>query len=128
MLKLARRAVPQGELGRVEFVHQTLPGWVPERAGFDLVVTHFFLDCFPSGILEKVVGHISEGMRRNASWLIADFALPARGPARWRSMAIHFAMYAFFRFAARLSSSRLVPPEPFLAQQGLVRTGFGEFE
>lgn len=128
MLEMARRVVPYHELSRVEFEKRTMPRWAPDREGFDLVVTHFFLDCFPAGILERVVGGIADGMRRDAAWLIADFALPARGPARWRASAIHFVMYAFFRWATRLPASALVPPEPVLTKQGLVRTGFKEFE
>jgi SAM-dependent methyltransferase len=128
MLEMARRAVPRRELGRVEFEHRALPGWVPERAGFDLVVTHFFLDCFPAEILERVVGSIAGALRRDACWLIADFALPARGPARWRARAILAVMYGFFRLVTRLPARSLVASEPMLLRRGCVRLAHREYE
>lgn len=128
MLEIARRTVPRGDLARVEFLHHTLPAWRPEPGGFDLVVTHFFLDCFPAALLEPIVVMIAESLRPDATWLIADFALPDRGLARWRAQAIHWMMYAFFRRMTRLPATALVPPEPFLARAGLVRRGIREYE
>jgi SAM-dependent methyltransferase len=128
MLEMARRAVPRGELGRVEFEHRVLPGWSPDRAGFDLLVTHFFLDCFPAETLERLVPILAQGLEPNAPWLIADFVLPARGPARWRARVIHALMYAFFRWATRLPARSLAAPEPWLLRNGFTCAAQQEFE
>lgn len=128
MIEHARRAVPRRESARVEFIHQPLPAWRPEAEGFDLVVTHFFLDCFPAEPLEEIVATFASALGAGGSWLIADFVLPERGLARWRAQAIHAVMYAFFRRMTRLPATVLVPPEPFLSRAGLLRTGVREFE
>jgi SAM-dependent methyltransferase len=128
MLAMARRSVPHRELGRVEFAHAALPDWAPARAAFDLVVTHFFLDCFPAHILGQIIQALANGMAPNALWWIADFSLPERGLARRRAQIIHFLMYAFFRPTTRIPARSLVPPEPELLRQGLVRKADREYE
>lgn len=46
----ARGAVEgAGESARVQFIQASLTEWEPAEMGFDLIVTHFFLDCFQSG-------------------------------------------------------------------------------
>ena len=57
------------------------------------------------------------GARSGATWLLADFQAPARGLARYRALAIHAWMYAFFRTATRLAARRLVEPDEFLRAQ-----------
>jgi len=58
---------------------------------------------------------------RDAVWLVADFAVPAQGPARWRARAVHALMYAFFRGAVGLPARRLTPPDALLRWHGFER-------
>ncbi len=108
------------DLRGVQFVHADALTWKPESASHDLVVTHFFLDCFPRLQLERVVTSLAGGAAPGAAWLLADFQVPVRGLRRYRALAIHAAMYAFFRVAARLPACRLVPPDDFLKAQNFV--------
>lgn len=128
MLALCRRAVPRRDVPRVEYLCRTLPDWVPARGEFDLVVTHFFLDCFPAPILDRVVACLADSATPQAAWLLADFVLPAQGPARWRARVVHALMYGFFRRATRIPARRLVPPESRLQTRGFVCTHRQEFE
>ncbi len=128
MLEMARRSVPDRELGRVEFAHATLPDWAPEPAAFDLVVTHFFLDCFPSPILEQVISALAAGLEPGALWCLSDFAVPKPGLARRRAQIIHALMYAFFRRTTRIPARSLVAPEPELMRQGWIRKAHREYE
>ncbi|RYD31103.1 MAG: class I SAM-dependent methyltransferase, partial [Verrucomicrobiaceae bacterium] len=43
------------EGARITFQHAMLPGWEPPAVQFDLIVTHFFLDCFTPEDLRRVV-------------------------------------------------------------------------
>lgn len=122
MLKAAhnRLAAAGTDADSVEFVHSNILTWTPKVREYDLVVTHFFLDCFPAGELARVVDTLARSASRTAAWLLADFQIPARGLRRYRAMAIHSLMYAFFRMATRLPARALVSPDGFLKTHGFV--------
>jgi len=55
--------------------------WRPESASHDLVVTHFFLDCFPGYNWSGRDPASPAVPAPGAAWLLADFQVPVRGPA-----------------------------------------------
>jgi len=126
MLRQARRRLG-AHAARVQWlVGDVLAG---EPAGpFDAIVTCFFLDCFPPDTLPTVVARLAQATAPGAPWLVADFALPSRGPARLRAAAVHGLMYAFFRRAAGLSARRLTPPDDLLRAHGFQLEARREFE
>lgn len=122
MLQLARirvrRELPNQE-HRVHFLHEDLRGFLPEANAYDLVVTHFVLDCFTETELSAVTGKIARAARPAASWLLADFALPSRGMTRlYAQLWLLHVMYRFFRITARISARELVDPSGFVSAQG----------
>ena len=98
MIAAARRRVRAAglDLRPIEFVQGDVLSWKPRAGAHDLVVTHFFLDCFTEPQVERVVGAPRRGAGRGATWLLADFQVPASGTARLRARAIHALMYGFF--------------------------------
>jgi len=122
MLAAARARLEHSGLDSrgVQFIHTDTLCWKPDCASHDLVVTHFFLDCFPHQQLEQVVANIARSAAPGAAWLLADFQVPALGLSRIRALAIHASMYAFFRVATRLPARRLVPPDGFLTARNFV--------
>lgn len=120
MLAAARRrvrAVP-GAVERVRFVAadartDPLPG-----AGYDLVVTNFFLDCFRPAELAVVVARAAEACAPGALWVDGDFRLPAAGWERPVARLALAGMYAFFRLTTRIPAGRLTDPAPLLAAAG----------
>lgn len=104
---------------RITFHCATLPGWKPPEGAFDLIVTHFFLDCFRPEDLSQVVASLAKAARPDALWLLADFRIPRRPlPARIRAQAVIATAYAFFRLVAGLKAGRLVNPFPLLEAEG----------
>lgn len=120
MLGQARRRIERAGLNghAIEFVHATLPTWQPPARNFDVIVTHFFLDCFAPAELGAVVAALAQAARPCACWLLADFAIPAAGWRRMRARAIHWTMYAFFRPIARVSARRVTAPDSLLRAHG----------
>ena len=88
------------------------------KGRFDLIVTHFFLDCFPAAQLAAVIELLADSASAGANWLIADFMVPERGWQRWRARLILWLAYAFFRRVTGLSAKRIVPPDEFLVRAG----------
>lgn len=130
MLAEARnRAEAEGlDMDRLSFVHATLPGWRPAAGSCDAIATPFFLDCFPPGELECVIAALAQAARPEARWLISDFAVPERGSARWRALAVHGLMYPFFRAITRLRARRLTPPDASLREHGFSLAGRQTYE
>jgi ubiquinone/menaquinone biosynthesis C-methylase UbiE len=106
---------------RVRFVHADLrsPGYLD--GDFDLVTTHFFLDCFPPEQLATVIAGLASVATADACWLVSDFHLPGSGPARIRARLILWLMYRFFRLATRLPARRLATPDALLESHGFRR-------
>ena len=120
MLRIAeqRWRAAGGKAESVEFIHAELPTWQPPAKRYDLIVTHFFLDCFPGEQLARIVESLSNAAAPGARWLVADFAVPERGWRRWRARLILSLAYAFFRRATALKARRVTAPDPFLAHAG----------
>ena len=125
MLEISKRTV---KTGRVKFVHADMLDWQAPDAAFDLVVTHFFLDCFTKEELATVIGNISRAATARADWLVADFEIPSSGPARLRARTILTLLYRFFRTTSGLRASRLIPPDEFLKIAGFSRKGRRTFD
>lgn len=106
------------DLGGVEFVHANVFIWKPPVTAYDLVVTHFFFDCFRRDQIDRLLEILEPALTRDAQWLLADFRVPPTGLARWRARWIVRAMYIFFRCVTGLAASSLVPAEEFLLPRG----------
>ena len=95
---------------------------LPE-ASYDLVVTHFFLDCFDDATLPDVVAKLARSATTDAQWLIADFSPPAHGWKRLHARSLIALMYWFFRAVAGLEARCLIDYHPSLSRQGFVQQG-----
>jgi SAM-dependent methyltransferase len=122
MLQLALHRIKAHKLDseRIEFVLEDALAWVPAKRAFDLIVTHFFLDCFRADQLERLINNLAAATRDAAQWLLADFQIPEGKLCRRRAQIIHRLMYGFFRLVTRLPARRLTPPDPFLEAHGFV--------
>ncbi|HXJ56194.1 MAG TPA: class I SAM-dependent methyltransferase [Verrucomicrobiae bacterium] len=120
MLTVARGRLRRAGLAdeRVTFLHADVLTWSAPQAAADLIVTHFFLDCFRPDQLEQIVPQLAHAARPAASWLLADFQVPAAGPLRWRACLMLKAMYAFFQRVTQLPANRLTAPDDFIRRNG----------
>jgi ubiquinone/menaquinone biosynthesis C-methylase UbiE len=133
MLRSARERVERelpDRVHRVRFYQRDITSWSPPEDHYDLVVTHFVLDCFPEAELADIVTNLARSAKPDAVWLLADFRMPPRGFARLRARIWVAAMYRFFRLTAGISATALIDPTPFLqaagfalARQHLFRNG-----
>ena len=125
MLQLARRRVEMEQPDRsdqVRFLHRDVTSWSPPENHYDLVVTHFVLDCFPEGELAGVIKRLASAGTPEAVWLLADFRLPGQGFARLRARVWLAAMYQFFRLTAQIRATELIDPTPFMQANGFALT------
>jgi SAM-dependent methyltransferase len=120
MIGLARRRVARvpGALPRARFIVADARTTPPPANGYDLVVTNFFLDCFPPAELALVIRRAAAACAPRAIWVDGDFRLPASGPVRPVARVLLALMYAFFRLTTRLPAGHLTDPGPYLAVEG----------
>ncbi len=120
MIQEARNCLARCRLdsNQVRFVQQDALTWPQPSGEFDLVVTHFFLDCFSADQLPVLVERLASGATSNATWLVADFCVPRSGWQRWRAQSIVALLYLFFQLTTDLAASRLTPPDPHLRAAG----------
>jgi ubiquinone/menaquinone biosynthesis C-methylase UbiE len=79
--------------------------FAPERS-YDLIVTHFFLDCLTQPEIERLCASIQPHMEPGALWLLSDFRIP-EGAMRWPARALVRLLYLAFRVLAGLRTTEL---------------------
>jgi len=111
LLRLARRLPPETP---VRLVHadalECEPARFPE-APFDLVVSHFFLDCLNETEMATLLAHVNDAADEAALWVVSDFAIPQRAPARLLGAWIVRGLYLAFGLLTGLRTRRL-PDHP----------------
>ncbi len=105
MLALAAHRAPACD--RIHFHHSDavrdpLPG-----RDYDLIVTHFFLDCFTPTELCDLVAKISAAAAPNARWILSEFHLPPAGWRRLRAKLWIGSLYFAFRVLTGLRARAL---------------------
>lgn len=50
--------------------------WQPERDTYDLVVTHFFLDCLTTDECRRLAARLWSAVSPSAVWVVSEFAVP----------------------------------------------------
>jgi ubiquinone/menaquinone biosynthesis C-methylase UbiE len=122
MLQLARSRLERRGLAvdGIQFVQADALSWKSPTQSFDLIVTHFFLDCFAPDQLQQLLAKLACACLPRSRWLLADFQIPEAGIRRWRAGLIHWMMYCFFRIAARLPAKHLTVPDPILRSHGFI--------
>lgn len=100
--------------------HQANALTAPLEGPYDLVVTHFFLDCLTQPELDSLINRIKPTLTPNALWLISDFRIPAgamRLPARLFIRTLYFA----FRLLTGLRTTHLPDHATPLTRAGLTQ-------
>jgi SAM-dependent methyltransferase len=128
MLKLLRRrcevASPTSP-SRLQTHHTDALTFSPsQREKYDLVVTHFFLDCLTQPDLEALITRVAPTLTPGALWLLSDFRVPPSGPMRLTAKFIVRSLYLAFRILTGLRTSHLPDHATPLAHAGLTRISY----
>ncbi len=87
---------------------------------YDLVVTHFFLDCLTQPELEALITRIAPMLSPKSLWLISDFRIP-NGPLRLPAKLLVRNLYLAFRIFTGLRTTRLPDHATPLIKASLTR-------
>ena len=73
---------------------------------YDLVITHFFLDCLTQAELESLLTRVLPTLTPGALWLISEFRT-APGPFHWPARLYIRGLYLAFRILTGLQTTRV---------------------
>jgi ubiquinone/menaquinone biosynthesis C-methylase UbiE len=73
---------------------------------YDIVVSHFFLDCFTEEQLQQLIARITPALRPGGRWLISDFRVPP-GSMHLPARAFVRSLYLAFRILTGLRVTHL---------------------
>jgi SAM-dependent methyltransferase len=92
----------------------------PTPQKYDLVVTHFFLDCLTPPELDSLIARINPTLPPEALWLISDFRIP-NGIMRLLTKLLIRSLYLAFRLLTGLRTNHLPDYATSLTNAGLTR-------
>ncbi len=111
MLTLARRRATAlaGHPARVRFHQTDALAWLRENSlgRYDLVCTHFFLDCFTQDELVPLAEAIDRQAARQMQWIVSDFRYPTGALTGKAGRFFIGFLYGFFRLSTALQVRRL---------------------
>jgi SAM-dependent methyltransferase len=113
--------------------HQANALTFPLEGSYDLIVTHFFLDCLTQSQLDSLIARLTPHLRPKTLWLLSDFRVPTglmRLPARFfiRTLYLAFRLLTGLRttrlpdFATSLNRAGLLPAVQHTSLFGLLTT------
>ena len=103
---------------RVRFHACDVQSFAAPADSYDLIVTHYFLDCFSNQELEDVVGRLASWGTPQARWIVSDFR-EANGPiGRLWTRGVIGGLYSAFRFSTGLKVTRLPEYKAALTRRG----------
>jgi SAM-dependent methyltransferase len=125
MLKLLRRRCEAASTNipdRLQTHHTSALAFSPSQGEkYDLVVTHFFLDCLTQPDLEALISRIVPTLTPGAIWLLSDFRVPPSGPSRLVANLVVNLLYLVFRILTGLQTTHLPDHATPLALAGFTR-------
>ena len=92
--------------------------WHPDRTGYDLVATHFFLDCLTTTEVASLVQRLTPATAENAHWLVSEFAQPTTAFGRLVAAPLVALLYKAFRGLTGLEPQTLPQHRLALSQAG----------
>ncbi|MEO6912235.1 MAG: class I SAM-dependent methyltransferase [Edaphobacter sp.] len=122
MLRLLRQrceATSCNAAARLQIHHTPALSFAP-AGPYDLVVTHFFLDCLTQPEIKTLIDRVAPALAPDALWLISDFRIPP-GAMRLPARIVVRTLYLAFRLLTGLRTNHLPDYRTPLTQAGLSR-------
>jgi SAM-dependent methyltransferase len=98
---LMRRAGPHANRVRIHLADAR--AWQPQNPPYDLVVTHFFLDCLSTDEAAALALTVSTAVSERALWLVSEFAIPDSGFGRLLARPLVAGLYRAFGWLTGLT-------------------------
>jgi ubiquinone/menaquinone biosynthesis C-methylase UbiE len=121
MLKLLQQRCGPQACHRICLHHADALDWKPTQS-YDLIVSHFFLDCFFPQQMERILAGVLPHALPGAQWVISEFAIPPNGFAAYLARGIIGSLYRAFGLLTGLPVRALPDYATSLRRRGLAPT------
>jgi ubiquinone/menaquinone biosynthesis C-methylase UbiE len=115
---LLRRAGPNSP--RLRSHHADARTFQPPNPPYDLIVTHFFLDCLTTAEIQSLAATLRSFATPQARWLISEFAVPATTFGRLIARPLIWSLYRAFGLLTGLTLRQLPDHRTALSQSGFI--------
>ncbi|WP_162601456.1 class I SAM-dependent methyltransferase [Occallatibacter savannae] len=92
--------------------------FTPSRHDYDLIATHFFLDCLTQNEVSDLASRLRRHAAPGATWLISEFAIPSSFFGRVFAAPLVRLLYLAFRLLTNLQIRSLPDHHSALSQSG----------
>lgn len=124
---MIRRARQRVRSASVRFIEGDAREILLADQTFDLIVTHFFLDCFTESDVARLVAKYRERLDPGGRWLWSDFAVLDHGLMKWPSRWVVRGLYRFFEYTCGVETRRLVDAGTLFESNGMQRVSRKRF-
>ena len=90
---------------------------------FDLIATHFFLDCLTTVEVESLAIRLRESITSDGAWVVSEFAIPENWYGRLIARPVVTALYLAFGCLTGLAIRELPRHREALQRAGFILTG-----
>lgn len=121
MLARLKRAAG-ANAARVQTIVADARSWgahVSEAVTFDLVYTHFFLDCLGDAEVGPLARRVAARLTPGGIWVVSEFAVPDSPMGRWVARPVVGFLYGAFAILTGLAVRRLPDYRAALREAGL---------
>jgi SAM-dependent methyltransferase len=121
MIELAEKRITgmgRAARRRVSFHASDIREFASRPEEYDLIVSHFFLDCFSDAELADVVGSLADWAAPEVTWIVSDFREMEGLISRIWTSGVTRTLYAAFRLTTGLQVMRLPKYLHAIAQAG----------
>ena len=94
--------------------------WEPQNPRYDLVVSHFFLDCLTTKEVKSLVARLRPCVKPGALWVVSEFSTPPGWYGWLVARPLVTALYLIFGLLTGLTVFRLPKYHEALEQAGFV--------
>jgi SAM-dependent methyltransferase len=105
---------------RVHAFHSDIRRWQPENPPYDLIVSHFVLDCLTTEEVESLASKFACAVSPGSLWIVSEFAVPANWFGWLVARPAVWALYRAFGWLTGLQVRRLPDHSIALRQAGFI--------
>jgi ubiquinone/menaquinone biosynthesis C-methylase UbiE len=103
---------------RLQYQCGEIHNFQPPQRQYDLIATHFFLDCFITQEAAAAVHRIAKWAAPRSRWIVSEFAQPSAPIGHFWTGAVIRSLYAAFRVTTGLRVTHLPDYRPALRSVG----------
>ena len=103
---------------RIRTFQSDARSWLPANLPYDLIITHFFLDCFSTDEVKALASTLGNAVSPGCLWIISEFAIPEDRFGRLVAQPVVWTLYRAFGWLTGLQVRTLSDHHFALLQAG----------